>query len=253
MFRGPSARLEIHERRSAGEISGFYMLQGRSALRHRCLHRLSGAFYHRTRIGRFILLTPGGENDLCGYDEITLAKYTLPASLLADIMVEIEQVLRVVGADQSTALLADHWQRFVANTKSLEQFHSELPGFVDRLAALPRKRNPLGCPQVLVTGDFFTRFSPFFMEGVREIYNEQGIILKPVDLSGLVLYGAYNSVVEAAGGWGLEPGGAALAKACTRIFRPDGKEYLRRWLTYQAERRSEEHYRRIFHRSGLLL
>jgi predicted nucleotide-binding protein (sugar kinase/HSP70/actin superfamily) len=44
-----------------------------------------------------------------------------------------------------------------------------------------------------------------------------------------------------------------LAKACTRIFQPDGKEYLRRWLAYQTEKRSEAYYRRIFHKSGCLL
>ena len=44
------------------------------------------------------------------------------------------------------------------------------------------------CPRVVVTGDFFTRFSPFFMEGVRDLYAERGIILKPVDLSDLSLY-----------------------------------------------------------------
>ena len=91
------------------------------------------------------------------------------------------------------------------------------------------------------------------MEGVRELYNDRGIVLKPVDLNGLLLYGAYNMVHEAAGGWGLKPGGVALAKACTRIFQPDGKEYLRRWFTYQTEKHSEEYYRRIFHKSGLLL
>jgi hypothetical protein len=51
----------------------------------------------------------------------------------------------------------------------------------------------------------------------------------------------------------LKPGGAALAKACTKVFQPEGKEYLRRWLAYQTEKRSEEHYRRIFLRSGYLL
>jgi predicted nucleotide-binding protein (sugar kinase/HSP70/actin superfamily) len=173
--------------------------------------------------------------------------------LVADIMVEIEQVIHVVGDAHSSAQLKQEWERFIATASSLEQFHAELPGFVDRLASLPRKRNPLDCPRVLVTGDFFTRFSPFFMEGVREIYNDRGIILKPVDLNGLLLYGAYNMVAEAAGGWGLKPGGAALAKACTRIFQPDGKEYLRRWLAYQTEKRSEEYYRRIFHKSGSLL
>ena len=60
-------------------------------------------------------------------------------------------------------------------------------------------------------------------------------------------------VAEAAGGWGLKPGAAALAKACTRIFQPDGKEYLCSWLAYQTEKRSEAYYRKIFQRSGYLL
>jgi hypothetical protein len=68
---------------------------------------------------------------------------------------------------------------------SFERFRAELPGFVARLAALPRTRDPFTCPRVVVTGDFFTRFSPFFMEGVRELYTRHGIILKPVDLNDL--------------------------------------------------------------------
>jgi predicted nucleotide-binding protein (sugar kinase/HSP70/actin superfamily) len=106
---------------------------------------------------------------------------------------------------------------------------------------------------VVVTGDFFTRFSPFFMEGVAELYAERGIILKPVDLSDLLLYGAYHGVAETAGTWGLKPGGMALARACTRIFQPDGKDYLRKWSSYQAERWHEQHYRGLFLKSGLLV
>ena len=104
-----------------------------------------------------------------------------------------------------------------------------------------------------MTGDFFTRFSPFFMEGVRELYTDRGIILKPVDLSDLLLYGTYYGVARRASGWGMKPGGLALAKACTRIFQPDGKEYLQQWLAYQAERRIEEYYRGLFRESGLLV
>jgi hypothetical protein len=105
---------------------------------------------------------PGADNDHGGYDPLTLAKYTLPALLVADIMIEIEQVIRVVGDAQANAQLNQEWQRFTAAANSLELFHAQLSGFVDRLASLPRRRNPLDCPRVLVTGDFFTRFSPFF-------------------------------------------------------------------------------------------
>jgi predicted CoA-substrate-specific enzyme activase len=245
--------LEIHERRAAGEIAGFYMLEGGAPCVIDAYLGYLDRFIVEQRLEDLFLLIPGADNDHCGYDQMTLAKYTLPAVLLADIMVEIEQVIHVVGAGDAGTRLNHEWQRFIAGTSSLDQYHDALPSFVERLAALPRKRNPLDCPRVLVTGDFFTRFSPFFMEGVREIYNDRGIILKPVDLNGLLLYGAYNMVHDAAAGWGLKPGGQALAKACTRIFQPEGKEYLRRWLAYQTEKRSEEYYRRIFRRSGYLL
>jgi predicted CoA-substrate-specific enzyme activase len=245
--------LEIHQRRASGEIAGFYMLQGGAPCVIDAYMGYLERFILEQRLEDLFLLAPGGENDLTGYDKLTLAKYTLPALLVADIMVEIEQVIHVVGDANTAAQLKQEWQRFIAIATSLEQFHAALPYFVDRLASLARKQNPLDCPRILVTGDFFTRFSPFFMEGVRELYQDRGIILKPVELNGLLLYGAYDMVAETAGGWGLKPGGVALAKACTRIFQPDGKEYLRRWLTYQTQRRSENYYREIFHKSGLLV
>jgi len=64
------------------------------------------------------------------------------------------------------------------------------------LAALPRTPVPLTCPKVVVIGDFFTRFSPFFMDGIRDLYAERGIILKPADLSDLLLYFAYDELAE---------------------------------------------------------
>jgi predicted nucleotide-binding protein (sugar kinase/HSP70/actin superfamily) len=141
----------------------------------------------------------------------------------------------------------------VASVRSLDQLHAELPAFVDRVAALPRTRDPRTCPRVVVTGDFFTRFSPFFMEGVHDLYARHGIILKPVDLTDLFQYGTYHGVAGTAGAWGMKPGGLALAKACTRMFQPDGKEYLQRWVIHQAQRRAEERYRRLFRKTGLLL
>ena len=118
----------------------------------------------------------------------------------------MEHVLRVVGAPGSLERLREQWQQFADATGSLGQFQAELPEFVERLAALPRTRSPLTCPRVVVTGDFFTRFSPFFMEGVAELYAERGIILKPVDLSDLLLYGAYHGVAADGQQLGTEAG-----------------------------------------------
>ena len=183
-------------------------------------------FLREQQLPDLFLLYPLPENDYLGFDTAMLARHLSPAIFMADILVEIDHVLRVVGGPDSVQLLRDEWRRFAAAVRSLDQFTAELPGFIDRVAALPRTHDPLTCPRVVVTGDFFTRFSPFFMDGARDLYAECGIILKPVDLSDLLLYTTYHGVAGTAEGWGLKPGGHAWVKACTRAFQPDGKEYL---------------------------
>jgi len=245
--------LQIHENRRPGEIAGFCMLRGGAPCVLDCYMGYFERFIAEQRLPDLFLLDPGPENDYLGLGETSLARPLSAAILTADILVEIEQVLRVAGRPGSVARLRSEWQRLIGGAHSLDQFHAALPGFVDGLAALPRTRDPLACPRVVVTGDFFTRFSPFFMEGVHELYAERGIILKPVDLSDLVSYGNYQRVAGAAQDWGMKPGSRALAKACTRIFQPDGQQYLQDWLAYHAGRRTEDHYRGLFRRCGLLV
>ncbi len=245
--------LHIGLHRQPGEIAGFYMIRGGAPCASDSYMGYFERFITEQRMSDVFLLNPGADNDYLGFGAATLAHHLSPAIVLADILVEIEHVLRVVGAPGSLEKLHQEWRQFADASASLGQFQADLPELVRRLAALPRTRSPLTCPRVVVTGDFFTRFSPFFMEGVSELYAAQGIILKPVDLSDLLQYGAYHGVALTAGGWGLKPGGMALARACTRIFQPDGKEYLRKWAGYQAERWHEQHYRGLFLETGLLV
>jgi predicted CoA-substrate-specific enzyme activase len=245
--------LHLSEQHQPDEIAGFYMIRGGAPCVSESYMGYFERFITEQRLTDVFLLNPGAENNYLGFGAAALGQHLSPAIVLADILVEMEHVLRVVGAPGSLDKLREQWLQFAEATGSVGQFQAELPEFVKRLAALPRTRSPLACPRVVVTGDFFTRFSPFFMEGVAELYAERGIILKPVDLSDLLLYGAYHGVAETAGTWGLKPGGLALAKACMKIFQPDGKDYLRKWAGYQAERWYEQHYRGLFLRTGLLV
>ena len=245
--------LEIHEKRGPGEIAGFYMLRGGAACVADAYLGYLERFIAEQQLPDLFLLSPGEENDYCGFTASALSRNLSPAILVADILVEIEHVLHVAGVPGSVEQLRQQWQQLVAAAPSLEQFQAKLPGFIDRLAALPRMANPLDCPRVVVSGDFFTRFSPFFMAGVRDLYAAQGIILKPVDLSELFLYAMYHPVAEIAGSWGMKPGYLAAAKACTKLFQAEGKEYLQYWLAYQAESRSEGYYRKLFRKTGLLV
>jgi predicted CoA-substrate-specific enzyme activase len=245
--------MHIHEHRQPGEILGYCMVQDGAPCVSAAYPGYFGRLIAGQRLPDLFLFGWGAEHDHLGFDAATFSRHLAPAVLIADILVEIEHVLRVVGGPGTVASLHDAWRRLAASAPTLRAFHAGLPAFVDSLASLARARDPSTCPRVVVTGDFFTRFSPFFMDGVRDLYAAQGIILKPVDLSDYLFYMAYHGVASTAGAWGLRPGGLALARACARGFQPDGRRYLRGWLGYQAGRRAEHHYRQLFSKTGLLV
>ena len=245
--------LQINRDRPPGEIAGFIMVRGGAPCVSEAYMDYFERFIVEHRLADMFMVHPGRENDYLGFDPFTLMKHLSPAVLLADILVEIDHVLRVVGAPGSLDRFHREWERFRARAKTLDDFSEQLPGFVEYLAALPRTRDPMACPKVVVTGDFYARFSPFFMEGVRDLYAARGIILKPVDLTDLFLYVTYDGMRGTANQWGLKPGGFALAKACTRLLEPDGQQYLQQWWGYQSGRRTEHHFREIFLHTGLLI
>jgi predicted CoA-substrate-specific enzyme activase len=245
--------LKIHEERGPGEISGFYMLEGGAPCVLDAYLDFLRRFIGEQQLADLFLFVPTEVNGQSAIDKIMLAKRTALTLLAADLVVEIEHVLRVAGAEGSVDRLRQQWQRFVAEADSEARFQAGLSGFIGQVAALPRTREPRACPRVIVMGDFFTRFSPFFMDGVRDLYTGHGIILKPVDMTDLLLYHTYFGVTETARGWGMKPGGLALAKACSRMFQQDGKRYLHHWFAYQAGRKVEDDYRSLFEKTGLLV
>ncbi len=218
--------LQAIERRQPGEIVGFFMVRGGAPCVVDSYMGYFERFIAEQQFPDVFMFDLQKENDYGKFDLPELTRALSAAIPVADILVEIEHVLQVVGSDGSVNQLREHWEQMATATASLVQFNAGLPGFINWLADLPRTRDPLNCPRIAVTGDFFTRFSPFFMEGIVELYARRGIILKPVDVSELVLYAAYSDVAGAAQSWGLKPGGRALAKACARVFQPDGKQYL---------------------------
>ena len=245
--------LQVHEQRLPGEVAGFYMLRGGAPCVSDSYMGYLERFISEQRMTDLFLFDPREENQYLGFGKERLTRSFSPAIVLGDVLVEIDHVLRVVGHPGSLDQLRGEWQRFTESARSVEDCNAALPAFIDRVAAIPRMRDPLTCPRVVVAGDFFTRFSSFFMDGVRDLYAERGIILKPVDLSDLFLYFAYDEMAWTARNWGLKPGGLAMAKACTRIFEPEGKRYLQQWAGHQMLQGVEEHYRGLLQRTGLLV
>jgi predicted nucleotide-binding protein (sugar kinase/HSP70/actin superfamily) len=245
--------LQAVDRRRPGEIVGFFMVRGGAPCVVDSYMGYFERFIAEHRLADVFMFDPQKENDYGGFELPALTRALSAAIPVADILVEMEYVLRVVGADGGGQQLVQAWEQLATKAVSLAEFQARLPAFIDQLAALPRTRDPLGCPRIAVTGDFFTRFSPFFMEGIAELYARHGIILKPVDVSDLLLYAAYQGVAGVASDWGMKPGAGAFAKACTRMLQPDGKAYFQQWLNYQSEKKSDAYYRGLFRRTGLLV
>ncbi|MGP8259950.1 MAG: acyl-CoA dehydratase activase [Acidobacteriaceae bacterium] len=245
--------LQILRDRKAGEIVGFFMMRGGAPCAADAYMGYFERFIAEHQLADVFMVSPGAEDGYLGFGPTLLLNHLSPAILIADILVEIEHVLRVVGAPGSIEQFQQGWKQFREKATTLDEFISQLPVFVEQLVALPRTREPRDCPRVVVTGDFYARFSPFFMDGVRDLYAARGIILKPVDLAELFLYVTYDGMREMANNWGLKPGGFALAKACTRMLEADGQQYLQQWWGYQSGRKAEQHYREIFLRTGLLI
>jgi len=245
--------LKIHRDRKPGEIVGFFMMRGGAPCASEAYMEYFEMFIVEHRLADVFMVSPGSEDGYLGFGPGILMDNVSPAILLADILVEIDNVLRVAGAPGCIEQLQREWNQFRLKAGTLDEFSSQLPAFVEQLTELPLTRDPAACPKVVVTGDFFARFSPFFMDGVRDLYAARGIILKPVDLTELFLYVTYDGMREMADNWGLKPGGVALAKACTRMLEPDGQEYLQRWWGYQSGRKAEQRYREIFSKTRLLI
>src|SRR3989338_5494167 len=106
--------LQIHQNRQAGEIAGFYMIRGGAPCVSEAYMGYFERFIMEQQLPDLFLLNPQPENDYLGFDQSHLAKYLSPAIVIADILVEIEHVLRVVGAPNSAARLQEEWQRFAA-------------------------------------------------------------------------------------------------------------------------------------------
>jgi len=112
------ALLEIHERRTPGEIAGFYMLQGGAPCVIDAYMGYLERFIVEQRLDDLFLLIPGADNDQCGYDQTTLAKYTLPALLVALWHFAVELRWVAEGIIPSPAQVLRSWHTWIFGSTS---------------------------------------------------------------------------------------------------------------------------------------
>ena len=155
--------LQIHEQRQPGEIAGFYMLQGGAPCVSRRLHGLLRAVHHRTAAGRSLPASvPSRKTSTSASIKSSWRSICRrrSSSRTSGGDRACAPCRRVPGRSGSTAGRVGALRR-----RQLSHSTSSMPSCRHSSSAwrqLPRTKDPLTCPRVVVTGDFFTRFSLVF-------------------------------------------------------------------------------------------
>ena len=247
--------LEIYENREHGEIIALYMIAGGAPCVVASYTDLLNQFIEENELEDIFLFTPHLIwNNLYNISKIDLFKHFPLGICLGDIMIEIHNVLEVASNKQGLQMLSDNWRTLLNNSNTRAEFDYYLPQFIDQLAEIPLLRDPQDLPKVVVTGDFFVRFDPFFFQGLVERYAEHGIILKPVDLSEILIYGPRDDMMIHSNNYErplqIKKG---LLKAAVSCGTSAGRNYMASWVYAKVLERVESSIRLKFTKTNLLV
>lgn len=243
----------VKQRKSDDEIIGYYMLRGGAPCAVYSYYDYLERFIKDNKLKNVFIFRFDQMTDFLGVGRLKVAKYVPKTILLADIMYEIESALFVVGEKDSLTLLKKYWKEFIESLDSLETYDKKIEQLIDKIATIPRKDSPKNYPKVLVTGDFYVRFSDFFLRELREIYAKHGIIVKSNDLFELFMYGSQNLQIALAQYWKTNPYSLkATLKGLSKIWTREGQIYMMVKLTPLIYSLVERRLRKRFERTGLL-
>ncbi|MCE7733973.1 MAG: hypothetical protein GPJ54_03785 [Candidatus Heimdallarchaeota archaeon] len=246
--------LTIYEQKKTGELIGFYMIPGGEPCVITAYFDILEKFIEEHKMEDVFLFAPHESNDYYKMSKFGLFRHFPFAITLADIMIEIHNVLETVGKSGSVILLNKYWDELMADTSNHKLFHKRLPNFIDQLSSIAIKDDPKNYPKIVVTGDFFVRFDPLFFKGLLKKYADKGIILKPVDLSELLLYPAYDDLQIYGEDINISPNTKrGLFKAAVLCKKKSSRKYIENWMSIKVLERFERNIREKFERSGLLI
>jgi len=246
--------LTVYENRKPGEVLGFYMIRGGAPCAVYSYFHYIEQFIEQHQLKDVFLYRFDLPTGYLGISPVDMIRYGAQGVLLGDIMHEIRAALHVVGEDGCFELLDKYWYEFLDELTDLKKLKKVTDRLVNKIATIPRKGSPANHPKVLVSGDFFVRFSDFFLKEMREIYTKHGIIVKPTDYFELNLYsmhfvGGYLMKKEK----NKDPEKfSTLLLASATLWYPGSRQILQSRLSIRNGEIIERKERKRFERTGLL-
>ncbi|RLI71269.1 MAG: hypothetical protein DRP02_05270 [Candidatus Gerdarchaeota archaeon] len=246
--------LTLVKNRKPGEIIGMYMIRGGAPCAVYSYFHYIEQFLEKNQIEDVFLYRFDYLTKFLGTKLTQVIRHVPAAIIMGDLMWEIESSLRVVGEDGSVELLHTYWQQFLDEAKTLKDYRRGIKKLIRNIAKIPRKMSPKDAPKVLVSGDFFVRFSDFFLGELREIYAKEGIIVKSTDLFELSIYAQSSSSSYLVNKeWKKNPDKlGTILKATTSLWDDVSQILLVGKIGTALMLRIEKRLRKRFKRTGLL-
>ncbi|NHJ46570.1 MAG: hypothetical protein FK733_02165 [Asgard group archaeon] len=246
--------LTLVENREPGEVIGLYMIRGGSPCAVFSYFQYIEDFLESNRIENVFIFRFDFPTNYLGAGLIDVLRLAPAGIILGDIILEIESALQVIGKEGSIDLLQTYWTDFIVKTTTKKEFRKNIKKLMRKIKTIPRISSPKDSPKVLISGDFFVRFSPFFLKELKEIYAEHGIIVKSTDLLELGVYGqnfiaGYLVTKE----WQKDPNHfTSILRASATLWEQASRLLLIGKLGTGLMLRNERRLRKRFSKTGLL-
>jgi len=245
--------LEVIEKRKPGELIGFYMIRGGAPCAVYSYFHYLEQFIEQNKLENVFIFRYDQLSGFLGTPLPDIARFGPKVTLIGDLIAEIDSALEVVGEKGSQTLLLKYWNQFLDETTRLNDFNKNYRRLIKQIETIPRKDSPKDHPKVLVSGDFFVRFSPFFLKELKEIYSQHGIIVKSTDLFELLLYGNYHLAHITSRRMNADQFKfTTYIKAFATIWKNDSRLFIFSKLGPILIQLLERRHRRKFNKTGLL-
>ncbi|MHA1560991.1 MAG: acyl-CoA dehydratase activase-related protein, partial [Promethearchaeota archaeon] len=181
--------LNLVKNRKPGEVIGYFMLRGGSPCVVFSYSQYIEQFLIKNRIEDVFIFCFDKYNDFMGVNILEMVQNAPKVIILGDIMNEIESALEVVGKEGSLEKFHSYWKAFLNNFDDFQVLNREMNILIQKIKELPIIGSPQMFPKVCLAGDFFVRFSPFFLRELKSAYTQNKIIVKSSELFELSTYG----------------------------------------------------------------
>ncbi|MHA1112439.1 MAG: acyl-CoA dehydratase activase [Promethearchaeota archaeon] len=181
----------LADTRKPGEIIGYFIFRGGSPCVVYNYYDYLESFIIGNEIEDLFIFTFDKYNKYMGLSVQEIIRTIPRFIIIGDMMHEVESALQVVGNKEALLLLETYWNEFLEKMDTVRKTRRGIRKLVRQIKTIPRTDSPRSHPKVLISGDFFVRFSPFFLKELSQLYNKHGVIIKSTDYYEVLLYGLY--------------------------------------------------------------